>query len=92
MIVKLLTEHNLEFLSLKGDCRCSSESTYLKIPHCRESNALAHMAPSGQHGSCILQQKSVCNTTCNNTEMNNNMLFSRLVLSVFEVIILSKQF
>ena len=27
MIVKLLTEHHLEFLSLKGDCRGSSEST-----------------------------------------------------------------
>ena len=27
MIVKLLTEHHLEFLSLKGDRRCSSEST-----------------------------------------------------------------
>ena len=25
MIVKLLTEHHLEFLSLKGDCRGSSE-------------------------------------------------------------------
>ena len=27
MIVKLLTEHHLEFLSLNGDCRGSSEST-----------------------------------------------------------------
>ena len=27
MIVKLLTEHHLEFLSLKGGCRGSSEST-----------------------------------------------------------------
>ena len=32
MIVKLLTEHHLEFLSLKGGCRGSSESaTLLKI-------------------------------------------------------------
>ena len=30
MIVKLLTEHNLEFLSLKGGCRGSSESTLSK--------------------------------------------------------------
>ena len=28
MIVKLLTERHLEFLSLKGGCRGSSESTY----------------------------------------------------------------
>ena len=29
MIVKLLTEHHLEFLSLKGGCRGSSESTHV---------------------------------------------------------------
>ena len=48
MIVKLLTEHHLEFLSLKGGCRCSSESTHSKIPHCWKSHALAHIifAPS----------------------------------------------
>ena len=30
MIVKLLTEHHLEFLSLKGGCKGSSESTLSK--------------------------------------------------------------
>ena len=29
MIVKLLTEHHLEFLRLKGGCRGSSESTFV---------------------------------------------------------------
>ena len=43
MIVKLLTEHHLEFLSLKGGCRGSSESTYVKMPHCWKSHALAHI-------------------------------------------------
>ena len=42
MIVKLQTEHHLEFLSLKGGCGGSSESTYVKIPHCWKSHALAH--------------------------------------------------
>ena len=42
MIVKLLTEHHLEFLSLKGGCRCSSESTHVKMPHCWKSHGLAH--------------------------------------------------
>ena len=32
--VKLLTELYLEFLSLKGGCKGSSESTLVKIPHC----------------------------------------------------------
>ena len=31
MIVKLLTEHHLEFLSLKRGCRASSESTLVKM-------------------------------------------------------------
>ena len=42
MIVKLLTEHHLEFLSLKGGCRGSSESTYVKISLCWKSHAMAH--------------------------------------------------
>ena len=43
MIVKLLTEHHLEFLSLKGGCRGSSESTHVKMPHCCKSHALANI-------------------------------------------------
>ena len=43
MIVKLLTEHHLEFVSLKGGCRGSSESTHVKMPHCWKSHALAHI-------------------------------------------------
>ena len=43
MIVKLLTEHHFEFLSLKGCGRGSSESTYVKMPHCWKSHALAHL-------------------------------------------------
>ena len=31
MIVKLLTEHQLEFLSFKGGCKGSSESTHVKM-------------------------------------------------------------
>ena len=34
MIVKLLTEHHLEFLSLKGGCRGTSESTLVKMSNC----------------------------------------------------------
>ena len=43
MSIKLLTERHLEFLSLEGDCRGSSESTLVKIPHCWKSHALAHI-------------------------------------------------
>ena len=43
MIVKLLTEHHLEFLSLKGGCRSSSESTLVKMSNCWKSHAAAHL-------------------------------------------------
>ena len=37
MTVELLTEHHLEFLSSKGGCTGSSESTLVKMPHCWKS-------------------------------------------------------
>ena len=43
MIIKLLTEHHLEFLSLKGGCTGSSESTLVKKPHFWKSHAAAHI-------------------------------------------------
>ena len=42
MSVKLLAEHHLEFLSLKGDCTGSSESTLDKMPHCWKPHVMAH--------------------------------------------------
>ena len=52
MIVKLLTEHHLKFLSLKGGCRGSSESTHVKMPHCLKSHVAAHIVVVCT-GSCI---------------------------------------
>ena len=43
MIIKLLTEHHLEFLRLKGGCRGLSESTHVKMPHGWKSHAAAHL-------------------------------------------------
>ena len=42
-IVKLLTEHHLEFLSLKGGCSGMSESKLVKMSNCLKSNAAAHL-------------------------------------------------
>ena len=45
--VLLLTEHNMEFLSLKGDCAGSSESTLVKMPHyCWKSHVTAQLGDS----------------------------------------------
>ena len=49
MNIKLLTEHYLEFLSLKGSCTGSSESTLVKMPHRWKSHVAAHF---------LLQQKA----------------------------------
>ena len=43
MSVKLLTEHCLELLSLKGGCTGSNESTLVKITHCWKSHAAANL-------------------------------------------------
>ena len=43
MTVKLLIEHPLEFLSLKGGCTGSSESSLVKMPHCWKSHVVAHI-------------------------------------------------
>ena len=43
MSVKLLTEHLLEFLSLKGDCTGSLESTVVKMSNCWKSHVTAQI-------------------------------------------------
>ena len=43
MIVKLLTEHHLEFLSFIGGFRGFSESTHVKMPHCWKCHVLAQI-------------------------------------------------
>ena len=43
MTVKLLTEHHLEFLSLKGGCTGSSESTLVRMSNCWKSHATAQI-------------------------------------------------
>ena len=43
MAVKLLTEYNSEFLSLKEGCTGSSESTLVKMPHCWKSHVAAQL-------------------------------------------------
>ena len=54
MIVKVLTEYHLEFLSLKKGCRGSTESTHIKMPHCWKSHATAKMQRSSTTTSISL--------------------------------------
>ena len=43
MIVKLLTEHHLEIISLKEGCRDSSETKLVKKSNCWKSHAAAQI-------------------------------------------------
>ena len=43
MAVKLLTEHHLGVLSLKGGCTDSFKSTLVKLPHCWKSHVAAQL-------------------------------------------------
>ena len=43
MNIKLLIEHHLEFLSLKGGYTGLSESTLFKMPHSWKSHVIAHI-------------------------------------------------
>ena len=62
----LLTEHNLEFLSLKGgySLKPTSESTLVKMPHCWKSNVAAH-----DYFPKFVQQQHSC-ITCRRTVVN----------------------
>ena len=57
---KLLTEHHLAVLSLKGGCTGSSESTLRKMPHCWKSHVAAHIyAHINQDGIEEIQLKAL---------------------------------
>ena len=62
MIVKLLTERHLEFLSLKGGCTGSSESTLVKMSNCWKSHALAQIS-SIMVAVCCLTGQVIWNHT-----------------------------
>ena len=60
MSVKLLTEHHLEFVSLKGGCTGSSESTLVRMPHCVAADAYDTL------GTFISQRKGKIQTSTTN--------------------------
>ena len=73
MSVKLLTEHNLGFLSLKGGCTGSSESTLVKMLNCWKSSAAAQIVFFGVRlDVCLFDKKWVKIKTVYLGEINNN--------------------
>ena len=60
MIVKLLTEHHLEFLSLKEGCTGSSKSTLFKMSNCLKSQTLAQINYENLHYLELEELQSLC--------------------------------
>ena len=71
MNVKLLIEHHLEFLSLKGGCRGSSESTHVKMPHCWKSHATAQISMPSFENSVDPDQDLHCFSSIEGMHVNN---------------------
>ena len=55
MSVKLLTDHHLRFLSLKGGYTGSSESTLVKMAHCWKSHVMAQMIVNSFLQRCFVK-------------------------------------
>ena len=55
MIVNLLAEQHLEFLSLTGGCTGSSEYSLVKVVYCWKSHVVAQMTSEGRIKNGLLQ-------------------------------------
>ena len=55
MTAKLMTDYNLEFLSLLGGCTGLSESTLVEMPHCGKSHvAIETTVPDDWVQLCLI--------------------------------------
>ena len=67
--VKLLTEHRLEFVSLKGGYTGSSESTLIRMPHCVAAQFMIYWLRADAYdtlGTFISQRKRKIQTSTTN--------------------------
>ena len=94
MNIKLLNEHNLEFLSLKEGNTGSSEYIHVKMPHCWKSHVaaqicftlyiLSYQCDSLLHMSPYLIWKSI-------VDIKNMLIFYRFDILALEISILGKR-
>ena len=59
MSVKLLTEHYLELLRLKGGCTGSSGSRLVKMPHCWNSHVTAQMVSARENKTSVSRRPAL---------------------------------
>ena len=91
MIVKLLTEHHLEFLSLKRGSRGSSESTLVKVSNCWKSQCIFIHYFSELNVASV--DKKLCVTVAKNVSktvkmfcVKSEQLVSLPIISVSEIV------
>ena len=92
MIVKLLTEQHLEFLSLTGGCRGSSEATLVKMPHCWKSHVGANIAyvKADLHHLCFHQgSHRNSKTQFHDFSMINNVISMTILCTISNLPILA---
>ena len=85
LTVKLLTDHHLEFLSLKGGCTGSSASTLVKMPHCWKTHVAAHMKMEAKgkiSASRYVHARSEKMTLCICYEYQSYELLTKYVLVI----------
>ena len=70
MSVKLLTEHDLMFLSLKGGCTGSSESTLVKMPHCWKTHAVAQIFIECDPVTVVSDPATVVTESCRSCDLD----------------------
>ena len=83
MNVELLTEHHLEFLSLKGSCTGLSESALVKMPHCLKSHDAAQLLS-------LTKGMATPQSSPPNLQLICSAIFcvTLLILSGFEIVLL----
>ena len=80
MSVKLLNEHRLEFVSLKGGCTGSSESTLVRMPHCVAAQFMIYWLRADAYdtlGTFISQRKGKFQTSTTNLVFHATVTYIR---------------
>ena len=88
--VKLLTEHHMKFLSLKGGCTGSSGCTVIKMPHCWKSHVTAHLihfrlfeTNDEVRGMFAKVIKNLNNVVCATSKASDQPAHTRCLIRVF---------
>ena len=82
----LETEHRLEFVSLKGGCTGSSESTLVRMPHCVAAQFMIYWLRADAYdtlGTFISQRKGKIQTSTTNLVFHASSAPFMLELMVF---------